>query len=282
MQPHRLLERIEASEGLERAAAPVAQAAGRALPPGPLKDALSGTWLGHALHPVLTDVPIGTWVSAAILDLFGGAGTRDAARKLVGAGLLAAVPTAVTGLADWSDTQGRDNRTGVAHASANTLALAAYGASYAARRAGRHRLGVALGFAGGAIASAGAYLGGHLSLARGVGVDQATFEAPPGEWTRVADEADLADGRPHHVHVSGTGVVLVRSGDRVHALVSRCSHLGGPLDEGDVDGGTVTCPWHGSVFRLDDGAVVRGPARAPQPVLDARVRDGGVEVRAPG
>lgn len=282
MPPYRVFERIEGAEPLERAAKPLARAAGRALPPGPVKDALSGTWLGHALHPVLTDVPIGTWVSAAILDVFGGDGTRDAARKLVGAGLLAAVPTALTGLSDWSDTQGRDNRTGVAHAAANTLALTAYGASYAARRAGRHRLGVALGLAGGAIASAGAYLGGHLSLARGVGVDQATFEAPPSEWTRVADEADLDDGRPHHVHVSGTGVFLVRSGGRVHALVNRCSHLGGPLHEGDFDGETVTCPWHASAFRVADGAVVRGPARAPQPVLEARVRDGGIEVRARG
>src|SRR5687767_6119288 len=138
---------------------------------GPVKDLLSGTWLGHPLHPVLTDVTIGAWTSAAMLDVVDGERSADAARRLVGLGVLSAGPTALAGWSDWADTEGEERRAGVAHALGNTAAIAAFGLSWAARRAGRRGLGIALSTLGTGIASATAYIGGHLVYSRGVGVD---------------------------------------------------------------------------------------------------------------
>ncbi|TDD72086.1 DUF2231 domain-containing protein [Jiangella aurantiaca] len=139
---------------------------------------LHGHWLGHAVHPLLTDVPVGAWTSAALLDLSGRRELRPAARFLVGAGLVAAVPTAVTGLAEWGRTEGAARRVGVLHAASNTAALALYSSSFAARRAGRHRLGVLLGLGGAAAAGAGGFLGGHLVIARKVGSRHPVFDRP--------------------------------------------------------------------------------------------------------
>jgi nitrite reductase/ring-hydroxylating ferredoxin subunit/uncharacterized membrane protein len=256
---------------------------GERLGPGRLKDVLSGTWLGHPLHPVLTDVAIGSWSSAFILDLFGGERSARAARTLTGVGVLAAVPTAVTGFSDWSDVEGEDRRVGVAHAVGNLAATAAYAGSWLARRRGRRAAGVALGLLGGGIASATAYLGGHLVFGRGVGVDVTAFDAIPRQWIAVMDAAELQTHTPTLVDVRGVPVMLLRRGTDVTAMHDRCTHRGGPLHRGtvDEDAGTVTCPWHGSCFRLTDGELVRGPATAPQPTYEARIADGKVEVRRP-
>ena len=123
-----------------------------------------------------------------------------------------------------------------------------------------------------------AYLGGHLSLSMGLGVNQTAFDDGSGEWTSTVP-ADSLGSTPQLVDADGTPVVLVRDGERIHALLNRCSHLSGPLNEGDVHDGEITCPWHQSTFSLDDGSVVNGPARAPQPAFDARVEGGWIEVR---
>lgn len=130
---------------------------------------LRGEWLGHALHPVLTDVVLGTWTSATVLDLVGGANSSAAAQRLIGTGLLAAGPTAWTGWAEWSEAGPRDKRVGLVHAVTNGVAIGTYAASYVARRRGRHGKGVALALAGMATTGFGAYLGGHLAAARKVG-----------------------------------------------------------------------------------------------------------------
>jgi uncharacterized membrane protein len=140
------------------------------------RDALHGTWLGHAVHPIMTDLPIGFWTSAVTLDVLGGRQSRPAATRLVGLGLAAAVPTALTGLAEWGVAPRRDQRTGLVHAAANTVALGLYAASYRARRGGRHGRGVLLGVAGGAAAGVGGYLGGHLTSARKVSTRHPAFE----------------------------------------------------------------------------------------------------------
>jgi nitrite reductase/ring-hydroxylating ferredoxin subunit len=127
--------------------------------------------------------------------------------------------------------------------------------------------------------SAGGWLGGHLSYAEGVGVDNTVFEDYPGDWTPVVSESELVEGEPHRAELDGVPVVVVRSGGQVYALAERCSHRGGPLSDGEVAGGCITCPWHGSRFRLEDGSVERGPAAYPQPALDVRVSGGMVEVR---
>ena len=247
-----------------------------------LKDLLSGTWLGHPLHPLLTDVVIGCWTSSFLLDVLPGKRPQAASDRLIGLGILAAVPTAAAGLSDWAELFGGIRRAGTVHAAGNTTALTLYGMSYVARKRGRRATGVLLSTLGFGVSLASAYLGGHLSFGRGVGVNQTSFESPPREWTATVKDSNLAEGKPRLARVSGTGVVLVRKGRRVHALVDRCPHRGCGLHDGEVEGDTITCPCHGSTFRLEDGAVVTGPATSPAPALEARVREGKVEVRLPG
>jgi nitrite reductase/ring-hydroxylating ferredoxin subunit/uncharacterized membrane protein len=260
-------------------AAPVQAALHRVLRPGPAKDALSGVPLSHPLHPALIVLPLGSWLSASALDLLGGPAAAPAARRLVGVGLLTAVPTAVAGASDWSDTSGAERRVGVAHALANSVALGLMGASWLARRRGRRGLGVGLALAANGVGGFSASLGGHLSYGQGVGVATTAFLRGPRDWTEVARLDDLPDGAVTGVDAGGARLALLRRGDRVDALLARCTHRGGPLDEGEVVDGCVTCPWHGSRFRADDGTVVRGPASVPQPVLDVRIAAGAVEVR---
>jgi nitrite reductase/ring-hydroxylating ferredoxin subunit/uncharacterized membrane protein len=279
-----LADRLERLEALDPVAEQLAKLAGR-IPPGPLKDALSGTWLGHPLHPSLVVVPIGNWLSASLLDLFGGRAGRRAARRLVGAGVLAALPTAAAGLSDWGDTVGAERRVGVAHLLANDLALSLYTASWLARRRGRQARGVGLALLGAAAVGVGGYLGGHLAYALGVGVDTTAFAAGPETWTEVAAETDLIDGVPQPVTAGGLPVLLIRTEGRIVALADRCTHRGAPLHEGRLVDGWVECPWHGSRFRLTDGpvgSVARGPATRPQPAYEVRVRAGTVEIRAAG
>jgi hypothetical protein len=129
---------------------------------------LCGEWLGHAVHPLLTDVALGSWTSATVLDLVGGPDSSVAAQKLVGTGLLAAGPTAWTGWAEWSAAGSRDKRVGLVHAVTNAAAIGVYAASWLARRRGRHGTGAGLALAGAAVSAVGAYLGGHLVEARKV------------------------------------------------------------------------------------------------------------------
>lgn len=279
---HQLAERVGAIEALDGPAEAVAARVRGKLGPGPVKDALSGSWLGHALHPLLTDVPIGTWTSATLLDVFGGRRARPAAERLIGMGVLAAVPTAVTGTSDWADTTLADasvRRIGAVHAVANTAALLLYGSSLAARRRGRHRRGVTLGLMGLGALGAGGHLGGHLSYDKAVGVNQTAFSEFPEEWTPTVAEADLREGEATRASVGDVDILLARDGGRIYALADRCTHRGGSLADGSVADGCVTCPLHGSIFRLADGAVVRGPAGAPEPAFDVRVDDGTVHVR---
>ena len=140
---------------------------------------LRGDWLGHAVHPLLTDVVIGTWISATLLDLFGGDESSVPAQRLIGTGLLAAGPTAWTGWAEWSAAGSRDKRVGLVHAVTNGLAIGVYAASWFARRRGRHATGIRLALTGAAVAGAGAYLGGHLAAARKVGTHHAAYEEAP-------------------------------------------------------------------------------------------------------
>src|SRR5690349_13463496 len=177
---HHLAEQVGAATSLDGPAEAVAGFIRGIVPRGPVKDTLSGTQLGHALHPLLTDLPIGTWTSAAVLDLVGGRAARPAAERLIATGLLAAVPTAASGLNDWADTTPASDsvrRVGAVHAVANVTALALYAASLAARRGGHHGRGVALGLAGVGALSFGGHLGGHLSYAQAVGVDNTAFES---------------------------------------------------------------------------------------------------------
>ena len=279
-----LADVVEQAEGLDPASDKVADLAAKAVPDGFVKDFLAGTWLGHPLHPVLTDVPIGAWIAAGFLDVFGGRESRPAARKLIGLGTLAAVPTAAAGVADWVDTDGEARRVGFVHAAGNVGALGLFLMSWRARRKGHHWRGVGLSMlaTGGALGTA--YLGGHLSFSQGVGVDETVFEEGPSSWKAVDVAPDrLADGKKVRATAGSVRVLLYRSGQRVYGLSDHCSHRGCALAAGRVEGSgddaVVICACHGSTFRLADGGIVRGPATAPQPAYDVRVEGEKVEVR---
>jgi nitrite reductase/ring-hydroxylating ferredoxin subunit/uncharacterized membrane protein len=276
-----LVERIGEAEGLDKPAKPLANAVSKINPPGRMpKDLLSGTWLGHPLHPLLTDIPIGAWASALVLDLFGGDSGERAADQLVGLGAVAALPTAVSGLSDWSDMLGGERRIGFVHALGNVTAVALYGLSYVSRRQGRRGRGLALSLLGASAITLGGYLGGHLTYRRGVNVDRHAWHEGSEEWIEVAQDAELEEGTPVAVPAGEDVVLVCRRGGQIQALSDVCSHAGGPLHEGQIDEqDLVTCPWHGSTFRLDDGKVVHGPATGPQPVYDVRIDDGKVLVR---
>jgi nitrite reductase/ring-hydroxylating ferredoxin subunit/uncharacterized membrane protein len=279
MEPRNLGERLEAVDAIDRVAGPVHQRVSAVLPSGPVKDALHGVWLGHPLHPVLTDLPIGFWTSAVVLDLVGGRGARPAADALVGIGVAAALPTAATGLADWSDLDEPVRRAGIVHAAANVAATALYGLSFLARRRGQRARGVALGLAGAAAATAGGFLGGHLVYRRAAAVNRASDAPAPADWTEIQTDGALSADQPTLAHLDGEPLAAAQGDDGPVALFDRCSHLGGPLHEGALIDGCVRCPWHGSTFRMEDGTVVRGPATATQPAYELRVDGDHTEAR---
>src|SRR3954451_6301553 len=256
-----------------------------ALGPGNLKDAISGTWLGHAVHPMLTDVVIGSFTSATLLDLLGGDDDGTAAERLIAVGIAAYGPTALTGVNDWADSEPVDDavrRVGLVHASTNAVALTLYGSSLAARRRGSRTKGKLLSVAGATVLAAGGYLGGHLSFTKGVGPNQTAYDPGPDDWTKAIDADQLAPDETKAVGVGDTPVLLVRHRKHVHALHDRCSHRGCSLGElGELDGETVQCGCHGSRFSLRDGSVERGPATAPQPAYEVREQDGSVEIKLP-
>ncbi len=247
----------------------------------PVTNALNGTWLGHPLHPLLVVAPIGTWASAGLLDLIGGEEAEPSADALVVAGVVSALPTAAAGYVQWVDTYGEGRRVGIVHAITNIAALALQVASIRDRRAGRRGRGRALSYTALGAVAAGGYLGGHLSYVYGVGVDHTAFTSGPDDWTATGvAPSDVVEGRATATVAGDRQVLLTRHGGRLVALDAVCTHAGGPLPDGELADGCVRCPWHGSVFRLDDGTVVEGPATAPQPRLEVRALADVVEVRA--
>ena len=169
----RRLEETAALDGPVRALEPAVQSLFGA---GKRGELLRGEWLGHAVHPLLTDLVIGSWTSATVVDLIGGPDRAVPAQRLVGVGLLAVGPTAWTGWAEWSAAGPREKRVGLVHAVTNAVAIGVYAASWRARRQGRHAAGAGLSLAGAAVSGVGAYLGGHLVAARKVGSRHPAYE----------------------------------------------------------------------------------------------------------
>ena len=287
----RVSDWLEKAEGLDRVVGPVQQLVQK-IPPGTVKDALHGVQLGHPLHPLLVQLPLGAWMSAGFLDALGDEGERQA-RQLIGLGLLAAVPAAVAGSADWAEQHEQQMRTGVVHAAANTTAVTLYLGSLLARGRGRTGLGRALGYAGLAAVSVGGLLGGDISYRQAGGANHAeeTPHLVPTGWQDLMPLAELRQGEPVKAMLGDVPLFVLRDDDQVHVLANKCSHMSGPLSDGELSDGEltggktdrcVTCPWHGSVFRLRDGAVVHGPATASQPAFETRVQAGIVQVCLPG
>jgi nitrite reductase/ring-hydroxylating ferredoxin subunit/uncharacterized membrane protein len=248
---------------------------------GQVKDFLHGTWLGHPLHPVLTDVPIGAWASTAVLDMVGQENAADATLAI---GLLAALPTALSGAADWSETGSQQRRTGLVHGLLNVVAVSCFSGSLVARRGDRRGLGLLLSAAGLAIASVSAWLGGDLVYRLGTAVSRDAWLPAVTDFHPLMPLDQLPEGKLTGAEVQVEGesqrVVLLRRGGDVLAVSATCTHEGGPLDEGELTGeDCVVCPWHGSQFDLRSGGVRHGPASAPVPAFDVRIQAGTIEVR---
>lgn len=255
--------------------------------PQPVKDLLHGTWIGHPLHPVLVQVPVGSWVAAGLLDAV--PRLRPAATFLIGAGVAAALPAAASGAADWSEQDTGVRRLGALHAVANTVALGLYAGSLAARKRDRGVLGRVLSYGGLAFAGGSAAVGGHMSYAQSAGVSHAATAARalPKDWVDLGPLDDLPEGRPA-LRTAADGaadvpLAVVRRGTQVDVFVGACSHSAGPMQEGSVEEvrgvQCLVCPWHGSAFDLDSGEPRRGPAANSQEKLEVRMEAGRVMAR---
>jgi nitrite reductase/ring-hydroxylating ferredoxin subunit/uncharacterized membrane protein len=283
-RPVALAERIERSPTLDRPVRVLSETVVRALPPGTRTDALHGVPFGQPAHPALVRMPLGCWTSAVLLDLF--RGSERAAGTLVAAGLAAALPSAATGLADWSALHRHQQRVGLVHAITQAGATTLFGASLVARVAGRPGNGKVLSAGGLALATVGAYLGGHLALRLGAGASHAESIEHLSSlgWHDLCPLDELPDGHLARRQLGYLSLMTLRTGETVHVLSDHCAHLGGPLHQGRVvtvrDATCVTCPWHGSTFRVSDGAVMHGPATARQPAFESQVTESGwVQVR---
>jgi nitrite reductase/ring-hydroxylating ferredoxin subunit/uncharacterized membrane protein len=260
-------------------------------PPRRLKSLLNGTWLGHPLHPAITDVPIGAWLLAAILDiLWLSRPTLDnwairGAQVAVLVGLLASLAAFATGATDWSDTYGAERSTGLLHGSLMTLAIVLYAVSTGLRFAapdGQSTAAAWVGFAGLVVVLTGAFFGGDMVFRFATGVNHTVTEPFVEQYEPAMALADLPENTLRKAVVGGAPVVLLRMGEQVYAIGATCTHAGGPLDEGELQGQVVQCPWHGSRFRLRDGQVLTGPATMSAPRYAVRVSDGQIEVKRVG
>lgn len=249
-----------------------------------LKSFNNGIWLGHPLHPVLTDIPLGLWTITVLFDiiyLFNRSLVWfDAAELTIFVGALAALATAVTGYTDWNETFGRERRVGVAHGLINTVVLVIYVVSLLIRFTGGTRVGaIILAFVGYALLLSAAYLGGELVFSLGTGVNHHAWQEAPTKFKRVMLEGQLNDGVLVRGLAGDTPILLYKTGDSICAISETCSHAGGPLAEGKIVGKMVQCPWHASRFDLCTGQVKQGPATISQVRYEARIQNGQVEVK---
>jgi nitrite reductase/ring-hydroxylating ferredoxin subunit/uncharacterized membrane protein len=249
-----------------------------------IRDFLHGTWLGHPVHPALTDVPIGAFTAALTLDTLemttGKRVYKKGADTAIKVGLVGGVASAVTGIVDWHHTEHTPRRIGTAHALLNSTAMALYLGSLGARSRGNRKAGFTLAALGFTVSAAAAYLGGHLVFAHKIGVDRSPEIGLPEDYKSIVPLVELPENQPYRAEVNNIPVLLVRKAGRVFALAETCAHMGGPLSEGTLtEDNAVECPWHGSRFSLEDGHILQGPSTYSQPCFDVRVRDGLVEIR---
>lgn len=274
-------EKLERATALDAPAGAARDTVQRLLTHRTIKDALHGVWLGHSLHPALAQFTLGSFLSASLLDAVGG-GQRESS-TLIAAGLAATAPTAAAGWADYADGHEEQQRVGLVHAVLNVAGVACYAGALVRRsRGGRGR---GLTAAGAALSGFSAYLGGHLAYRQTLGPDHAESvpHTGPGDWQPLGPVAELPDNRPVRRWAGDTAVLVVRRDTDVSVLSDVCPHAAAPMHEGDLgdaDGcPSITCSWHGSEFRLDDGSVVHGPATAPLPRFESRTVAGVVEAR---
>jgi len=251
----------------------------------PLKNFLHGTWLGHPLHPVLTDITVGAYTTTAVLDLAEAGGAKEIALAIdlaLATGLTSGLAAAVAGATDWHVLRGKPKRIGFLHMLLNVTSTLLYIASFIVRKSGNRQLGRALGFTAYGVIFGGAYLGGHLVFVKNIGVDHSAEWEQTDEYKKVMPVDDLAIGELHKVMLNETPVVVLRHGNIVVAMSDSCAHEGCSLSErGEIEGDSIRCTCHGSRYRLEDGKVLEGPSAHWQPVYAVRIRGGQIEVRQP-
>jgi nitrite reductase/ring-hydroxylating ferredoxin subunit/uncharacterized membrane protein len=252
----------------------------------PIKLLLNGSWLGHPLHPLLTDIPVGAWTLAILFDLLGllchlpqlGIASSIA----VAVGIAGALGAAAAGLMDWMDIDPAEKSVGAVHGIINTGATLFFVGSLLMRwRDGWTLTWASLGVAiiGYLLVSAGAYLGGGMVFHLGVMINRNAYRSGPSDFKTVIAEKDLIDGQPKRVEVDGQPILLLKSASTIYAIGAVCSHYGAPLEEGKLVDGTIQCPWHLSRFSLRDGSVKEGPACAAVPCYDVQTVSGQVQVK---
>jgi nitrite reductase/ring-hydroxylating ferredoxin subunit/uncharacterized membrane protein len=281
-----VIDRIERDERISTLAGKLKGSVQPLIGDGLVRDVLTGRWLGHPAHPAVVIAPMAGWFAGTLLDVVGGPSARRSAQRLVGAGTLAALPAATTGLAEWLTTEKAEERIGMVHAALADTTTVMYATSWVLRARRRHRAAVVTGLAGAALAGATAFLGGHLSYRRGVGVTTVAFQSGPDDWQRLELDAELSRDHPVRGVAQGVPYAVVAAspasngaGGVPHVMESRCSHRGGPLHDGTIADGCLECPWHGARFDLETGQVRRGPAAAAQPVYDVDDSDGRLSIR---
>lgn len=247
----------------------------------PVQNFLNGTWLGHPVHAVVTDVPIGALTVSIVADVIGQPLVADVSMLL---GVLAMVAAAVTGLADYAEVDGTARNRATVHGSIMVVTLAAYTVSLLIRSSSPtdRLLPIALAVAGYLLLSVGAAIGGDLVYLAGTHVNRHAWRGAGTKWIALDLGAlpDIPEGGPTKLKAGINELALIREGDRILAVHAQCAHAGGPLAEGSLVGGAIQCPWHGSRYRLADGHVVRGPAMYDQPAYDVRrAETSGWEVR---
>jgi nitrite reductase/ring-hydroxylating ferredoxin subunit/uncharacterized membrane protein len=244
----------------------------------PIRDFLAGTWLGHPLHALLTDMPIGALTLVIILDVVGQPAAADVALLL---GILAMLAAALAGFADYSTTDGRARVRATVHSSLMLVSLVIYLVSLAIRASGptSRTLPIALSIVGYLILAGGAFVGGDVVYALGNMVDRHAWRPSGAKWQPL-EVGEVPEGTLVKAKVGAQALVLIRSGDTINALHDQCAHAGGPLNEGMLVDGCVECPWHGSRFEIATGRRRRGPTVYDQPSYEVRVAAaGGYEAR---
>jgi nitrite reductase/ring-hydroxylating ferredoxin subunit/uncharacterized membrane protein YtjA (UPF0391 family) len=247
---------------------------------GPLKDLAHGRWLGHPLHAATTDIPIGALTITVVLDLLN---QRSAADVALVVGIVFMVLSAVSGAADYTDTDGTALGRATLHSVLMVVALVVYLVSLALRAGAPtdRTLPVTLSIVAYVVLTAGAYVGGDVVYALGNMVDRHAFGGRGTKWQPLdlGGLKEVPQGTPIKAKAGANPILLVREGDTIHAMHETCSHAGGPLSEGAIVDGCIECPWHGSRFSLADARARRGPTFYDQPRYEVRTGATGLEVR---
>jgi nitrite reductase/ring-hydroxylating ferredoxin subunit len=247
---------------------------------GPLKDLAHGRWLGHPVHAATTDLPIGALTVTVILDLLNQRGAADIA---LAAGIIFMVLAALTGAADYTDTDGTALMRATVHSILMVLALLLYLVSLGLRAGdpADRTVPVVLSIVAYVVLTAGAYVGGDVVYVLGNMVDRHAFGGRGTKWQALdlGGRTEIPEMTPIRATAGGQKILVVREGETIHAMHEVCAHAGGPLAEGAIIDGCIECPWHGSRFLLANGRARRGPTVYDQPRYEVRAAATGFEVR---